>query len=61
LIKLAARKFKSRDLLNLLTNIPVKIANQKVVSKQVKNSLGVAYQTNISTKVGAVYEISISR
>ncbi|RZK56126.1 MAG: hypothetical protein EOO91_12715 [Pedobacter sp.] len=47
--------------LNLLTDVPLKIANQNAASKPIKNSLGVAYQTNISTKMGAVYEISVSR
>lgn len=49
---------KNGGALNLLTNGPVKIANHNVVSKPIKNSLGVAYQTNFSTKLGAVYEIS---
>lgn len=57
----ATIKSKNGGALNLLTKFPVKIAGQKVVSKKVINSLGIAYQTNISTKVGAVYEISSSQ
>jgi alpha-L-fucosidase 2 len=51
-------KSKNGGALNLLTNVPVKITNQSVVSKPVKNSLGIAYQTNISTKAGTVYELA---
>lgn len=60
--KLTKAKIKSRNggVLNLLTNVPIKIKDQRSTTKVVKNSLGTAYQTSLVTKVGTVYELVVS-
>ncbi len=60
--KLTGAKIKSKNggLLNLTTNVPIKINHQNVISKAVKNNLGNAYHTSLLTKAGTVYEISTS-
>ncbi|MEJ5995693.1 glycoside hydrolase family 95 protein [Pedobacter sp. Du54] len=57
--KLSKATIKSRTggVLSLLTNIPVKIIGQQSTSKVIESSLGKAYQTRLSTKAGAVYEV----
>ncbi|TKC10471.1 glycoside hydrolase family 95 protein [Pedobacter polaris] len=61
--KLSKAKIQAKNggVLNLLTNVPVKIAGQKAVSKKTKNNLSMLYDTSFVTKPGAVYEITISQ
>jgi alpha-L-fucosidase 2 len=54
----ASIKSKNGGVLNLLTTIPVKIVGQKINTRTLKNSLGISYETNLTTKAGVTYQLS---